>query len=116
MRQSSPRSPRLNSGATRVVLFLRPALLSAAALVIVVALVRLAPPYDPMGGFTRYALEVFVVVAVALGASATWWGVRSGRTWDADLIPALAGAIGAFTLLAVLRGTPWGPAGLDGDA
>jgi galactan 5-O-arabinofuranosyltransferase len=91
-------------------------LLSAAGLVIAVALVRLGPRYDPLGGFTRYALEVFVVVAVGLGALATWWGARSGHTWDADLIPALAGAIGAFTLLAVLHGTPWGPGGLDGDA
>lgn len=107
---------RLDPLARRVVVGVRPALLSALGLMIAVALVRVGPRYDPLGGSTRYALEVFVVVAVGLGALATWWGARSGHTWDADLIPALAGAIGAFTLVAVLHGTPWGPGGLDGDA
>ena len=104
-------------GAThRALVAVRPVVMSLAALVLVAAVVGAAPLYNPFGGFFRYVLEVVVVIAVALGALATWWAVRAGWRWDADLIPAIAGGVGAFVLLGLLHGTPWGPGGLDGDA
>src|ERR1700752_3686838 len=94
---------------------LRPGLLSAVTLAGSAALIGFAPDYRPFSAFFRYALEVFAVLAVIVGASACWLASRSGRDWDADLIPALAGAVATFTLLGMLHGTPWGPNGLDGD-
>lgn len=94
---------------------LRPVAFAAVALVLVVSAV-LGMDLDPFGALFRYALEVQVILAVALGALASWWAASRGQTWDADLIPALVGAVGAFTLFGLLHGTPWGPGGIDGDA
>ena len=67
------------------------------------------------GPFSRYTAEVVVMAAVGLGALATWWAMRRGSAWDADLWPAILGGIAAWSLLSALHGTPYAPNGLQGD-
>ena len=94
---------------------LRAALFTAGVFLVVVLAGRAMPYPDPRGPFFRYTMEVAVIVAVGLGALATWWAARRGWSWDADLWPALYGGVAAFSLLGALRGTPFAPNGLGGD-
>ena len=94
---------------------IRAAVFAVGVFVVVVLAGRAMPYPDPRAPFFRYTMEVAVIVAVGLGALATWWAARRGWSWDADLWPALFGGVAAFSLLGALRGTPFAPGGLGGD-
>jgi galactan 5-O-arabinofuranosyltransferase len=86
-------------------------LIPVGALVAVVG----APGYNATSPRIEYLLRAAVVGLVAAGAVCWWWTARRGRSWGADLVPALVGGIGALTLVASLNGTPYAPGGLAGD-
>ena len=63
----------------------------------------------------QYGLRAAILVVAAVAAAAMWWARRRGRVWDADLLPALMGGLGALTILTALNGTPFDLYGLQGD-
>ncbi|GIM88335.1 arabinofuranosyltransferase AftA [Paractinoplanes toevensis] len=71
---------------------------------------------NPYSGRTQYGLRSLPIVVAALAVGVVWWARRTGRTWDADLLPALFGGMGSLTLLIALHGTPFDTLGLTGDA
>jgi hypothetical protein len=83
-----------------------------AAVAVTFANIRTLNPTNPL---VWYALEVGVIGAVVVGALASWWAIRRGWSWDADLWPAIYGGIAAVSLLTALSGTPYAPNGLQGD-
>jgi galactan 5-O-arabinofuranosyltransferase len=80
--------------------------------VYVVAVRTNADPFSPR---VRYGLHVAPLVVAALALCATWLARRRKRSWDADLIPALFGGLGAVTILVSLQGTPFDTAAIIGD-
>lgn len=100
---------------TRGWIAVRPIAFAAIVLAIAVVLIRALPPIDPTDRLMRYVLEVATIGAVAVGGAASWWALRSDRTWDADLWPALIGGVAAISLLGLLRGTPFSLNGLQFD-
>ncbi|GAA4716145.1 arabinofuranosyltransferase [Phytohabitans rumicis] len=100
----------------RVAVSARPAAFAGVVFCVVVGAVAALPSGDPLDGFFRYSLELVVLITVLVGAGLVWWAHRRGWTWDADVIPALFGGVASFSLLGMLKGTPWGPNGLQGDA
>ncbi|MFG2044407.1 arabinofuranosyltransferase [Dactylosporangium sp. NPDC048998] len=69
-------------------------------------------PHSPR---VEYGLHFASLTLAALAAAVVWWSRRRASTWDADLLPALIGGLGALTLLTVLHGTPFGVQGISGD-
>jgi hypothetical protein len=91
----------------------RPLLFAAAAgLVVAVAGV---PTYNPTSPRVEYGMRAAVVGLVVAGAVCWWWTARRGRTWGAELVPALLGGIAGLTLVSSLSGTPYAPGGLASD-
>nr|MDT0663514.1 arabinofuranosyltransferase [Micromonospora sp. DSM 115978] len=106
-------------GAPRAVLLsaLRPVLFAAAVAVVVLAVLAAAllASANPFSGRVQYGLRTAPIVVAVLAVGAVWWARRRGRTWDADLLPALFGGLAALTLLVGLHGTPYDLHGLAGD-
>lgn len=73
------------------------------------------PAYNPTSPRFEYALRAAVVGMALLGAVGWWWSARRGRSWGADLVPALAGGVGALVLVGALNGTPYAPGGIEAD-
>ncbi|AVT32275.1 hypothetical protein C6361_25620 [Plantactinospora sp. BC1] len=96
---------------------LRPLLFAGAVGLVVLAIHALAvrAGVSPRSGRTEYGLHTAALVVAALAVLAVWWARRRGRTWDADLLPALFGGLAALTLLTALHGTPFDANGLQGD-
>lgn len=92
---------------------LRPLLFTMGAGALVVVLTT--PAYNPLGPRFEYALRAAVTSLVVLGAVAWWWSHRRGRSWGADLAPAVVGAIAALTVAGSLNRTPYALGGLSGD-
>ncbi len=95
----------------------RPLLFAAAAALVVLAIhvLSILASFNPYSGRTQYGLHAGSLVVAAVAVCATWWARRRGQTWDADLIPALFGGLGALTMLTALHGTPFDVSGLSGD-
>jgi galactan 5-O-arabinofuranosyltransferase len=89
-------------------------LLFLVPIALIVALVDV-PDYNPASPRFEYALRAAIVGFVVVGAICWWWTARHGRTWGAELMPALLGGIGALVLVGSLNGTPYGLGGLAGD-
>jgi galactan 5-O-arabinofuranosyltransferase len=70
---------------------------------------------DPYSTRTTYGLYVAAAVAAAVCVGTVLLARRQGRTWDADLIPAVVGGFGSLVLLVALHGTPYGLAGILSD-
>ncbi|MEU4245398.1 arabinofuranosyltransferase [Actinoplanes sp. NPDC026619] len=87
----------------------------AALVVLLIHLAAVAAGVNPYSGRTQYGLHSLPIVVAVLAVGAVWWARRSGRTWDADLLPALFGGLGSLTLLIALHGTPFDILGLTGD-
>jgi galactan 5-O-arabinofuranosyltransferase len=111
--QPRPGSGRLR-GAVRTT---RPLLFAAAVglVVLVIHVLSVLAHVNPYSGRTQYGLHVAPLVVAAVAVGAAWWARRRGQTWDADLVPALFGGVGALTMLTALHGTPFDIAGLSGD-
>ncbi|MDG4786790.1 arabinofuranosyltransferase [Micromonospora sp. WMMD1102] len=111
------RGGRSGSRLHRGLVALRPLLFAAAVAVVVLAIQALgiAAGYSPFSGRVQYGMRAAPIVVAALAAAAVWWARRRGRSWDADLIPALFGGLGALTVLTGLHGTPFDLYALDGD-
>jgi galactan 5-O-arabinofuranosyltransferase len=106
--QPATRTPRWHRLVpARPLLFLVP-------ITLIVTLVDVSD-YHPASPRFEYALRAAIVGFVVIGAICWWWTARRGRTWGADLAPALLGGIGALTLVGSLNGTPFGLGGLAGD-
>ncbi|MEO3819691.1 arabinofuranosyltransferase [Plantactinospora sp. B24E8] len=108
------RADRLRRGLVAV----RPLLIAAAVGLVVLGiqlLAILAGDYHPFSGRVQYGLRAGSLVVGAVAVTAVWWARRRGQSWDADLIPALFGGLGALTLLVGLHGTPYDLYALDGD-
>ncbi|BCB84178.1 arabinofuranosyltransferase [Phytohabitans suffuscus] len=95
----------------------RPLIFAAAVglAVLGIQLVGIAAEFNPYSGRVQYGLRSAPLVVAALAGGAMWWARKRGWTWDADLIPALFGGLGALTLLTALHGTPFDMYGLIGD-
>jgi galactan 5-O-arabinofuranosyltransferase len=89
-------------------------LLFAAGVGVAVALAG-APAYNPNSPRLEYALRAAVVGLVVAGGAAWWWTARRGRSWGAELVPALVGGIAGLTVVGSLNGTPYAPGGLAND-
>lgn len=102
---------------SRAFLASRPLVLAAGVGLVVVAIhsLGIAAGFNPFSGRVQYGLRSAPLVLAALVAGAMWWARRRGWSWDADLIPALFGGLGALTLLTALNGTPFDLYGLIGD-
>lgn len=74
-----------------------------------------APQFSPLSPLVRYGLRVSVLLAIGVGLLAYWWCRHKGQVWDADLIAALWSGVGGLTMIVALRGTPYGPLGIQGD-
>jgi galactan 5-O-arabinofuranosyltransferase len=79
---------------------------------LVLFLLRPGADVDPFAGTTHYRLRTGEILVVVLGAVVVWYALRRGREWDADLIPALWGAVSTYTLVTALNGTAYSFAGL----
>ncbi|GIG91338.1 arabinofuranosyltransferase [Plantactinospora endophytica] len=101
----------------RVVVAVRPLLFAAAVGIVVLVTEALAQAagFNPYSGRVQYGLRAAPIVVAALAVWAVWWARRRGRSWDADLLPALFGGLGALTVVVGLHGTPYDLHALDGD-
>jgi galactan 5-O-arabinofuranosyltransferase len=77
--------------------------------------IGIAAEFNPYSGRVQYGLRTVPLIVAALAGGAMWWAHKRGWTWDADLIPALFGGLGALTILTALHGTPFDLYGLIGD-
>jgi galactan 5-O-arabinofuranosyltransferase len=74
-----------------------------------------AAGYDPYSYRVRYGLYFAAMVAAAASVTAMVLARRRGSVWDADLLPALAGGFGSFSLAVCLHGTPFSVLGITSD-
>ncbi|MFI5491504.1 arabinofuranosyltransferase [Actinoplanes sp. NPDC051859] len=114
---SEPDKPSAGGLPRRMFIQWRPLIFGAGAalVVLLVHLAAVAMDVDPYSNRTQYGLHSLPVVVAALAAGAVWWARRTKSTWDADLLPALFGAMGSLTLLVSLHGTPFDTLGVTGD-
>lgn len=71
--------------------------------------------YNPFSFRTRYGLYFAALFVTAVAVTAVWLARRAGRTWDADLVPALVGAFASLVVIVTLHGTPYSLLGIGGD-
>ncbi|GAA4451791.1 galactan 5-O-arabinofuranosyltransferase [Phytohabitans houttuyneae] len=96
---------------------MRPLIFAAAVGLAVIGIhaLGIAAEFNPYSGRVQYGLRSAPLILAALAAGAMWWARKRGWSWDADLIPALFGGLGALTILTALHGTPFDMYGLIGD-
>ncbi|MEU3452996.1 arabinofuranosyltransferase [Micromonospora sp. NPDC006766] len=109
--------PRPASMPWRQLTAARPLLFAALVGLVVLGihLAALAADAHPRSGRTEYGLHSAAMIVAATAVAAVWWARRTGRTWDADLLPALFAGLAGLTMLIALHGTPFDVYGLQGD-
>jgi galactan 5-O-arabinofuranosyltransferase len=96
---------------------IRPFAFAGAVAAVVLAIHQLSiwQGVHPRSGRTEYGLHTAAIITAAIAAAAVWGARRRGKTWDADLLPALFGGLAALTLLTALHATPFDQFGIRGD-